>query len=296
VANRLLEIAGLRGRAPDLLLQRLEERVHEGLHSVFLLLATLRGDDRLRELADSLGRKQTPRDRALRVEALEALLAPKERETIIPFVEDPQHDLRLNAATRLLGRRPLSRDATLEALRQDHDPLTRKLLPESPAEACAVDSTGSRGAGMPALGEVEILMQLRRFDLFEHLSVRQLAGVARLVKQQEFPAGVAIVREGERTQSMYAITEGQVAVTRHGVHLSELRTGDIFGELALFDGEPRSATVTTRERVRVLRIEGRDLMALMEELPGIAIAVCRTLSQLVRQTADRSLLAERAAL
>jgi hypothetical protein len=296
VANRLLEIAGLHGRAPELLLQRLEERVHEGLHSVFLLLATLHGDDRLLELADSLGRNQTPRDRALRVEALEALLAPEERETIIPFVEDPHLDLRVIAAIGLLGRRPLSRDATLEALREDHDPLTRKLLPDSPSEAATAVSTGSQGEGMPALGEVEILMQLRSVDIFEHLSVRQLAGVAQLVKQQLFPAGVAIVREGERTQSMYAITDGGVVVTRHGVHLSELRTGDIFGELALFDGESRSATVTTCERVRVLRIEGRDLMALMEELPGIAIAICRTLSQLVRQTTDRSLLAERAAV
>ncbi len=134
-------------------------------------------------------------------------------------------------------------------------------------------------------------MQLQRFELFEHLSVRQLADVARLARREDFPAGVEIVREGERSRSMYAITEGRVAVTRRGVAISELGPGDIFGEFAVLDGEPRSATVTTRDPVRVLRIEGRDLVALMNALPGIAIAITRKLSQLVRGATERAFFA-----
>ena len=139
------------------------------------------------------------------------------------------------------------------------------------------------------LTEVEVLLQLRSFPLFEHLTVRQLADVARLVKQENFAPGAEIVREGEYETSMYAILEGRVQVASKNVALNELRRGEIFGELALFDGEPRSATVSALEPTRVLRIEGQDLLALMEELPEIAIAICRKLTQLVRRMTERSL-------
>lgn len=282
VAERLLEIAALRGNAAPILVERLEERVHEGLHTAFLLLAALHDDDRIVDLGDALRRPQSRRDRALRIEALEALLLPEERLRLIPFVEDPTLELRVVAASELLGRRPLSRERTLESLLEDPDPLTRMILAgtmhERPAEA--EDAM---------LSEVEVLLQLRSFPLFEHLTVRQLADVARLVKQEHYGTGLDIVREGEYETSMYALIEGHVQVASKGIALSELRRGEIFGELALFDGEPRSATVTTVEPTRVLRIEGKDLLALMEELPEIAIAICRKLAQLVRQMTVRSL-------
>jgi CRP-like cAMP-binding protein len=138
------------------------------------------------------------------------------------------------------------------------------------------------------LSEVEVLLRLRNFRLFEALTVRELADVARLVTQEQFEPGAVIVREGEYENSMYAITEGKVRVTRRGAHLADLETGQIFGELAVFDGESRSASVTALETTRVLRIEARDLLALMEELPGIAIAICRTLSRLVRELTKRA--------
>ena len=284
VAERLLEIAALRGRAEPLLVQRLEERVRGGLHTAFLLLAALHDDDRIVDLGDALQRPQTARDRALRVEGLEALLSSDERQRLIPFVEDPRPEPRIAAAAALLGRRPLSQEATIEAMMEDHDPLTRLLL-GAEASPRAVSGPGPEAR---MLSEVEVLLQLRSFKIFEQLTVRELADVARLVRQEEFAPGVAIVAEDEFENSMYAITEGRVRVTKKGVTLAELRSGEIFGEMAIFDGEARSATVTAIDPTRVLRIEGKDLMALMEELPGIAIAICRTLSRLVRRLSAQS--------
>ncbi len=290
MAERLLEIASLRKHASPILVQRLEERVHEGLHTSFLLLAALHDDDRIVELGDALNWRQTPRERALRVEALEALLEQDQRAQLIPFVEDTRLELRVVAASELLGRRPLSRDATLDAMLEDPDPLTRMLLAGTMLETPAPITGRAEEVGeAPMLSEVEVLLQLRSFRIFEDLTVRQLADVARLVRQEQFPSGVAIVREGEFEISMYAIIEGRVEVASKGVVLNEMHKGDIFGELALFDGEPRSATVTALATVRVLRIEGQDLLALMEELPGIAIAICRKLSQLVRRMTERSI-------
>ena len=59
-------------------------------------------------------------------------------------------------------------------------------------------------------------------------------------------------------------------------------------ETSLFDGEPRSATVTTVLPTRVIRIEGGELLELIEELPAIAIAICRTLTVLVRSLSRRA--------
>ncbi|MCC6640226.1 MAG: cyclic nucleotide-binding domain-containing protein [Deltaproteobacteria bacterium] len=288
VAERLLEFAALRGRAEPLLVQRLEERVQGGLHTVFLLLAALHDDDRIADLGDALARPQTPRDRALRVEGLEALLSPDERQRLIPFVEDPRAEPRIAAARALLGRRPLSREATIEAMMEDPDPLTRLLLGAGEAHAPHAAAGRPEGSEGSMLSDVEVLLQLRSFKIFEQLTVRELADVARLVRQEEFAPAAAIVREGEFESSMYAITEGRVEVTKKGAPLAELRAGEIFGEMAIFDGEARSATVTAIEPTRVLRIEGKDLMALMEELPGIAIAICRTLSRLVRRLSAQS--------
>lgn len=283
VAERLLELAALHRTAAPILLQRLEDRVQEGLHTAFLLLAALHDDDRIVELGDALRRPQSPRDRALRIEALEALLTPEERTALIPFVEDVRLELRVVAASELLGRRPLSRERTLDAMLEDPDPLTRMLLAGTMLET-------TPGPEVAMLTEVEVLLQLRSFPIFEHLTVRQLADVARLVRQEQVDAGVEVVREGAFADSMYAIVDGRVQVTSKGTVLNELRHGDIFGELAIFDGEPRSATITTLEPARLLRIEGQDLLGLMEEFPGIAIAICRKLSQLVRRMTERSIV------
>jgi CRP-like cAMP-binding protein len=279
VAQRILEIAALDGKAPPILLQRLGERVEDGLHTAFLLLGALHGDDRIVELGDALRLPQTPRERALRIEALEAILLPTERRRLIPFVEDPRLASRLDAASQQLGRRPLSGEATLEALQNDPDTLTRTLLL---ATLIPTPALGGAGPEWHVSSEVEVLLQLRSFPIFEELTVRELADVARLVHQEQFPAGITIVRQGAYESSMYAITAGRVAIARKDVLLAELGAGEIFGELAVFDGGPHSATVTTLVPTHVLRIEGRDLLALMEELPGIAIAICRTLSRLLR--------------
>jgi hypothetical protein len=282
VAERLLELASLRGQAAPILIQRLEERVQGGLHTAFLLLAALHDDDRIVDLGDALRRPHSPRERAIRIEALEGLLTAEERARLVPFVEDPRLEIRIDAAIKLLGRRPLSRSATLEAMLDDPDSLTRMLLAGTMIETLPGESGGPTGPEAGMLTEVEVLLQLRGFQIFEQLTVRELADVARLVRQEQFPAGATIVREGEFESSMYAITDGRVCVTKQDAVLTELRKGDIFGEMAIFDGEARSATVAALEPTRVLRIEGRDLLALMEELPGIAIAICRTLSRLVR--------------
>ena len=71
---------------------------------------------------------------------------------------------------------------------------------------------------------------------------------------------------------------------RHGQPhvLRELGPGDVFGEMAILDGETRSATVTSTSDVQLLRIDRAELLRLMDDRPGIAISICQTLSRRVR--------------
>jgi CRP-like cAMP-binding protein len=58
--------------------------------------------------------------------------------------------------------------------------------------------------------------------------------------------------------------------------------------MAIFEGEPRSASVKTRTKARLIGLERKDLFRMMEELPAIAITVCRTMSRRVRQLTEQS--------
>jgi CRP-like cAMP-binding protein len=76
-------------------------------------------------------------------------------------------------------------------------------------------------------------------------------------------------------------------VTTGDVLLAELGPKSFFGEIAVLQGEMRTATVSTTTRVRLLRLDRSDLLRLMEDLPSIAICICQTLSKKVSELTER---------
>ena len=99
--------------------------------------------------------------------------------------------------------------------------------------------------------------------------------------------GETIVREGDKGACMYVIEEGAAEVTiRHGageIRMAELRKGDFFGEMALFDEERRSATVRARGEVRALTVDKRNLLRRIKEDPSLAFRIIDTLSHRIRE-------------
>ena len=86
---------------------------------------------------------------------------------------------------------------------------------------------------------------------------------------------------------MYVIDAGEVDVTADGQLLARMGSREYFGEMSLFDGETRSATVTAVTRVRLLRLERQALFQVIDDHPGIAIAICQTLSRRVRNVIEK---------
>jgi len=289
------QLFGLRhGPLADIVLQRLRERIDEGVQTLLLLLATLRNEERFAVLGRLLARSPRDRGRAVLVEALDALLPLDERRRLLPLLDhaDPRA---ARAAARALGRPlPAFDDAVREAL-ADPDRLTGDLL-RATLDATPLAATGDlRNTAVHdddqtvprMLSPVEIVLHLRSLDLFARLTTRQLAELAAVVHEESFAAGAIIVREGDYGDCMYLVVSGAVQITRAGQYTVGAGVGDLFGEMSLFDGETRIATVTAAHRTRLLRLDRHDLFELMDEQPAIAIGICQTLSRHMRDSLKR---------
>jgi trk system potassium uptake protein len=87
--------------------------------------------------------------------------------------------------------------------------------------------------------------ELRRVPLFAQLSRKQLDLVTRNADILEVPACTELIREGESGHEFFAISEGEVEISKAGARVAVEGAGDVFGEMALLHGIPRTATVTT---------------------------------------------------
>jgi CRP-like cAMP-binding protein len=116
-----------------------------------------------------------------------------------------------------------------------------------------VEAAGDGGGASLALRqEIELLQGT---FLFAGLTEQEVVRVMRILYADRWRAGETIIREGEPGRELYIVAEGEVDVTLRGAHLSTVGAGGHFGELALIDNEVRSATVTARTNVTLLRVE-----------------------------------------
>jgi CRP-like cAMP-binding protein len=104
---------------------------------------------------------------------------------------------------------------------------------------------------------------------------------------KNYPDGTAIICEGEPGDRMFIIQSGRVRVTRKAgdgteIHLIQLKEGDFFGEMALIEGEVRSATVRAVGEVSLLSIDKRNFHRRVHEDPSLAYRILERMSQRVR--------------
>ena len=282
---------GNAGYGPSpILSKRLEERIDEGLHTALLFVTAIHDEDRVAELDDLLRHTRDKRQRAILLEALETLLSPQEKGQLMPLLEDRDLEVLGRRAADTLKCPVPSYEEAVEALLQDPDELTRSLavatLPESlggppPSRPQGIDDPSQR------LSNADIALMIHDTPIFAHLSTRQLMDLAKVIREETQPAGVIILQEGDQGQSMYLIVNGEVEIRKEDTVLGKLGAGDFFGEMAIFEHETRSATVSTQTDVRLLRLEGDDLLRLIEELPTIAVSICQYLSHRLQDLNSR---------
>jgi signal-transduction protein with cAMP-binding, CBS, and nucleotidyltransferase domain len=142
-----------------------------------------------------------------------------------------------------------------------------------------------RGAGAPTLGR-EGANLLAEVPLFSGLSNGQLRRIAALTHQVRFPTGALIIQAGQPGRAFFVLVQGNAKVTKDaagsGRALSRLGAGDVFGEFALLDGGPRTASVLAESPVVALRLSRSEFRRLLAKEPKIAVKMLEGIASRAR--------------
>jgi len=130
------------------------------------------------------------------------------------------------------------------------------------------------------------LEQLATVPLLSSFSKRELTKVARAADEVHVAAGRTIVEQGHVGHECFVILSGTASVTVDGTQIASFGPGDHFGELALLDGGPRTATVTASSDLDLLVLGQREFLGLLEELPALGRKMLATLAGQIRELDD----------
>jgi CRP/FNR family cyclic AMP-dependent transcriptional regulator len=138
----------------------------------------------------------------------------------------------------------------------------------------------SNGAAKEATRLREIL---KNVPIFADLNNRELASVERILHKREYQPQEIIFREDEPGMGMYIIESGQVSILAESgqLQLSEISAGDFFGEVALLDNSPRSATAVAKTYCKIFGFFQPDLFGLMERDSRLGVRIVLKVAGLI---------------
>lgn len=139
---------------------------------------------------------------------------------------------------------------------------------------------------------------LRSIPLFEGLSDEDLVALGQHLERRLFAAGTMIFAQGDSGSSMYIVESGDINIHLPGeasrrISLKDIARGEYFGELALFDEMPRSASALATTDTMLLELQRDTLEDYLARRPRVALAILRTMSERLRET--NTMLSARAA-
>ena len=317
-ANRyLVAVGSLRREAPgsatDLLADQLELQLTAVQSGVTRLLGNL-GDA---ELVDDLVERLGAEDQAARENAIELLVNIGDRslmELLLPTLADDEEE-RERLAGEICGWRDPTVEAALTLTMESSDTWTqlaaawtavslgrRELLsglpaePERPVEEIANESAVKRGdSGMgiqdQPLTSMEKIMFLKESSFFAALPLEELYHIALSIQEESAKEGAVVIKQGTRGGKMYIVVEGKLEVSRsdpdvkgESQRITVLGENQVFGDMALLDDEPRSASVIALEDCKLLSLQRSDLERILRRYSSIAFNMMRILSSRLRDS------------
>ena len=128
------------------------------------------------------------------------------------------------------------------------------------------------------------LEQLGRMWLFSACTKRDLQVIGRASDEVSVAAGKVLTEEGRPGHEFYLILEGEATVRRKARKVATLGAGQYFGELSLLDRGPRTASVVAETDMRLLVLGQREFNGILDEVPGLAHKVLRTMAERLRES------------
>ncbi|MGE3768126.1 MAG: MFS transporter, partial [Kofleriaceae bacterium] len=309
-------IAVLDQPGDELLARRLDERLREIAHTVLLLVAARRRSRAIADAAKAWRHARGAHERARTLAVIEAALPRALVGRLVEAVDDltpadraahlanagidsPARDEVIRA--ELAGRDRLARGLVLHLLgaagRSAHrDQITNaaraEALATSPADLLrrvteAITETESEpvavieGDDMPS--RVETLIALGKVPLLASLSTRQLADVAERARWSNVRAGSVVVTAGDPIDALIFVDDGELAIGERAI-----AKGEVVDELAPFAPAPIASDLRALRASRLVRLERIDLEELVDDVPGLAAAVCRGLGERARKAEDQA--------
>jgi serine/threonine protein phosphatase PrpC/CRP-like cAMP-binding protein len=156
----------------------------------------------------------------------------------------------------------------------------------------AMADEGDKVLEVARASEVNLKLDtLKKIPLFRYLTYQELVKVLNITYLETYDAGAEIIKEADSGEELYVILAGKVLVSRSGQEIVELHPGIHFGEMALVDQSPRSATVTAREATRLLVVQRRSFYTLIRKEPVLAVKLLwsfvQVLSRRLRETNEQ---------
>ena len=247
--------------------------------------------------------------RAYAHEILDVALSREERELFMPAIEGAIEDLAPEQAAAMGLGRVSAADRVKELLLDPSQALEAWIRAATLAAAAHLKTPGLdtaieaflstspggnfQNTGKLSLGAIrglirakeigpmlliEKVITLKAVEMFARTSEDVLADVAVLAEEVRFKAGEAIFGKGDAGESLYVIVSGEVKVHDGDLVLKHLKSKSVFGELAVLDPEPRSASVTAISDAHLLRLDREAFLELMagniEVVRGVLSVLC----------------------
>ena len=128
---------------------------------------------------------------------------------------------------------------------------------------------------------------LKSVPIFSELGRGDLSRLAKLMVERTVKSGDAVIEENDQAAGFFVVSSGKLEVERQGKTLASYGPGDFFGEMALFEGFPRSATVRAVEDSELLAMTRWDFTAELKNHPQIALGMLPVLVRRLRETDQR---------
>jgi ATP/ADP translocase/HEAT repeat protein len=237
-------------------------------------------EERVGHLAAAPAERASPWLRACALYAAGRLSLDAVRETAVSALSDRDPLLR-ETAVWTLSR--IGREAGAEEVTALTEEVAALAGDASPAVSLAVRRYQAAGDDSAWRITVEKVIALKSVGFFGGTSGEVLADLVGTLDEVAVEAGGVVFRKGEHGDSLYIINEGRVTV-HDGEHIYDsLAANDVFGEMALLDPAPRSATVTAEETTHLLRLEQEPFFELLAEHAEIGKQILQLLSRRIRQ-------------